>query len=134
MTLLLVILNPFLLIATGVLLSESLSASLIAVGAGLLLPQRSDKTAASVVRASIVRASIVRDGALALLALALAAEVRPANAILLPVGGVLWLARWQAMTRHDPRRLIGGLVLVGAAALLPGHPPGADQLGGPRPV
>jgi hypothetical protein len=109
LTLVLVALNPYVLIATGVLLSESLSATLIAVGVGLLLPPRTET----------IDRHVVRDGALALVALAFSAEVRPANAILLPIGALLWLLRWWTVARCQPRRLVLGLVLVGAAAALP---------------
>src|SRR5688500_764870 len=108
LTLVLVALNPFLLILAGVLLADLLSASLIAVGVALLLPARADRPT-----------DVVRDGVLALAALALAAEVRPANAILVPIGGLLWAARWWTTARADPRRLLSGLLLVGALAALP---------------
>jgi hypothetical protein len=108
LTLVLVALNPFLLILAGVLLADLLSASLIAVGVALLLPARTDRPT-----------DVVRDGMLALAALALATEVRPGNAILLPIGALLWTARWWTAVRVEPRRFLGGLLLVGAVAALP---------------
>src|SRR5204863_9235860 len=63
--------------------------------------------------------AIAQDGIVALGPLPLAAGVGPANAILLPWGGLLWLARWQAVTHGDVRRLVGGALLVGALAMLP---------------
>jgi hypothetical protein len=110
LTLVLVALNPFLLRQTARLVTDSLSAALIAVAAGLLLPRRAERGSAG---------AVCRDGVLALLVLALAAEVRPVNAILLPVGGLIWAVRWWAVARRDARRLLGGLLLVGGVAVLP---------------
>lgn len=108
LTFALVVLNPFLLLMTSPLLSDLLSAALSAVGIGLLLPTRNDRPAV-----------VIRDGMLALFALTLAVEVRPANAVLLPVCTALWTIRWWMTARRELMRFVGGLVLVGAVAALP---------------
>src|SRR5215212_11200493 len=104
----LVVLNPFLLIMTGLLLSDLLSAALIAVCAGLLLPSPGRTPAA-----------VLREGMLSLALLAFSVEVRPANDAKLPVGTALWLAQWWLAARPNRRRFYVGLALVGAVAALP---------------
>jgi hypothetical protein len=93
---------------TGLLLSDLLSAALVAVAAALLLPipGRTSRR-------------IVVEGMLALVVLCFAVEVRPANAILLPVGALLWTVRWWLAARTDLRRFAGGVALVGVVAALP---------------
>jgi hypothetical protein len=80
----------------------------VAVGAALLLPTRRDD-----------RSRVIREGMLALAALAFAVEVRPANAILLPAGAVLWMARWWLTAPRQWGRLAGGVVAVGIVGALP---------------
>lgn len=109
-TLILLVLNPFVLILTGLLLADFLSAALIAVAVALLLPPRGPAPPAG---------AVLRDGMLALGTLALAAEVRPANAMLVPLGALLWGIRWWGSARCAPPRFVGGLVLAGAVSLLP---------------
>ncbi|MFN8633499.1 MAG: hypothetical protein U0893_06555 [Chloroflexota bacterium] len=116
-TLAVVALNPFQLILTGLLLADFLSSASIAVAVALLLPPRETRPSARV----------LRDGVLALVCLSLAAEIRPANAVLLPVGGLLWAIQWLRAARGttgrlELGRLFGGLVLVGVATLVPMAP------------
>jgi hypothetical protein len=110
-TLVLTALNPYALILSGIILTDLLSVALITVAAALLLPTRTSPVSPR---------GVLRDGVLALFTLALAAEIRPANAVLLPVGGLFWLARWwQATGAVRPRLLVSGCLLVGAAAAIP---------------
>jgi 4-amino-4-deoxy-L-arabinose transferase-like glycosyltransferase len=109
LTLVLVALNPYALILAGMLLTDLPSASLIAVAVALLLPPQTGQSARGV----------LRDGILALFAFALAAEIRPANAILIPVGGALWGIRWWLAVRWRLGQIAGGLLLVSVAASLP---------------
>jgi hypothetical protein len=108
-TLVLVALNPFVLILAGLLLTDFLSSALIAAAVALTLPPRMGQSAGS----------ILRDGMLALLAITLATEVRPANAVLVPVVAALWAVRWWSLSRGDLSRVAGGLVLVGLVGALP---------------
>ena len=110
-TLVLTALNPYALILSGIILTDLLSVALITVAAALLLPARSSPASTR---------GVLRDGVLALFTLALAAEIRPANAVLLPVGGLFWLARWwQATGAVRPGLLVGGCLLVAVAAAIP---------------
>ena len=88
LTFVLVALNPFLLIMTGLVLTDLLSAALVAISAALLLP----------IPGSTPRRIIV-EGMVSLAVLCFGVEVRPANAILLPVGALLWTIRWWQAVR-----------------------------------
>jgi hypothetical protein len=107
-TFVLMALNPFLLIMTGLLLSDLLSAALVAVSAALLLPVPKS-----------TRRRVIVEGMVGLATLTFAVEVRPANAILLPVGALLWMIRWWLSVRPGWPRFVGGVTLVGAVAALP---------------
>src|SRR4029450_11064966 len=97
-TLVLVALNPFILALAGTFLSDLVSAALITVAVALLLPTRGVVPTKDVQPA---RGAVVRDGMVALFVLAFAAEGRPANAVLLPVGAAIWLLRWRAVAWGD---------------------------------
>ncbi len=91
-------LNPFLLIASGEVLSDQLSAVLLLLGVTLSLPKPTAATPDH--RSPIPDRSGLR-AFFAFLALAIAVMVRPVNLVVLFAGVMIWFAR--AIVRRDVR-------------------------------